>query len=112
MLKTLSLLFLPALLSVQAAELDWKKLQVETREHFSAMVRMNTSNPPGNETVVAKYIEGVLEREGIPSKLVGADPNRLSLIARLKGSGAKKPILIMGHTHVPMVERFGQRLPG
>jgi hypothetical protein len=56
------------------------------------MVKINSSNPPGNETVVAKYIQGVLEREGIPSKLVGADPNRLSLIARLKGSGAKKPI--------------------
>jgi len=104
MLKTLSLLFHPALLFAQGPDLDWKKLQVETREHFSAMVRMNTSNPPGNETVVAKYIQGVLEREGIPSKLVGADPNRLSLIARLKGSGAKKPILIMGHTDVVGVQ--------
>jgi len=68
------------------------------------MVRINSSNPPGNETVVAKYIQGVLEREGIPSKLVGSDPNRLSLIARLKGSGAKKPILIMGHTDVVGVQ--------
>src|SRR5271169_174831 len=102
--KTLSLLFLPALLFAQAPGLDWKKLQAETREHFSAMVRINSSNPPGNETVVAKYIQGVLEREGIPSKLVGTDPDRLSLIARLKGSGAKKPILIMGHTDVVGVQ--------
>jgi acetylornithine deacetylase/succinyl-diaminopimelate desuccinylase-like protein len=102
--KTLLLLFLPAVLFAQVPELDWKKLQAETREHFSAMVKINSSNPPGNETVVAKYIQGVLEREGIPSKLVGADPNRLSLIARLKGSGAKKPILIMGHTDVVGVQ--------
>jgi acetylornithine deacetylase/succinyl-diaminopimelate desuccinylase-like protein len=104
MLKTLSLLFLPAFLFAQAPQLDWKKLQAETREHFSAMVRINSSNPPGNETAVAKYIQGVLEREGIPSKLVGTDPNRLSVIARLKGSGAKKPILIMGHTDVVPVQ--------
>ncbi len=104
MIKALSVLLLPAYLCAQAPELDWKKLQAETREHFSAMVKINSSNPPGNETVVAKYIQGVLEREGIPSKLVGADPNRLSLIARLKGSGAKKPILIMGHTDVVGVQ--------
>jgi acetylornithine deacetylase/succinyl-diaminopimelate desuccinylase-like protein len=104
MIKTLTFLILPGMVVAQAADLDWKKLQVETREHFSAMVKINSSNPPGNETVVAKYIQGVLEREGIPSKLVGADPNRLSLIARLKGSGAKKPILIMGHTDVVGVQ--------
>ena len=97
-------LVVPVLLSAQTAAPDWKKLQAETREHFSAMVRINSSNPPGNETVVAKYIQGVLEREGLPSKLVGSDPNRLSLIARLKGSGAKKPILIMGHTDVVGVQ--------
>jgi len=59
----------------------------------------------------------VLEREGIACKLVGADPNRLSLIARLKGSGARKPLLILGHTDVVGVQRerwtedpFGARL--
>src|SRR5580704_2704034 len=104
MAKTLSLLLLSALLCAQAQEIDWKKLQAETREHFSAMVRINSSNPPGNETVVAKYIQSVLQREGIPSKLVGTDPNRLSVIARLKGSGARKPILIMGHTDVVPVQ--------
>jgi acetylornithine deacetylase/succinyl-diaminopimelate desuccinylase-like protein len=103
--KTLLLLLLPAGLIAQAPDHDWKKLQAETLEHFSAMVRINSSNPPGNETVVAKYVQSVLEREGIPSKLVGADPNRLSVIARLKGSGAKKPILIMGHTDVVGVQR-------
>jgi hypothetical protein len=48
------------------------------------MVRINSSNPPGNETVVAKYIQSVLQKEGVPSKLVGTDHNRLSLVARLR----------------------------
>jgi hypothetical protein len=105
MKKSLLLFFAPVLAFAQAQQLDWKKLQAETLEHFSALVRINTSNPPGNETVAAKYIQTVLEKDGIPSKLVGTDPNRLSVIARLKGSGAKKPILIMGHTDVVGVQR-------
>jgi acetylornithine deacetylase/succinyl-diaminopimelate desuccinylase-like protein len=103
--KLLIFFLLPATLLAQATNLDWSKLQAETLDHFSAMVRINSSNPPGNETVVAKYIQSVLQKEGIPSKLVGTDPNRLSVIARLKGSGAKKPILIMGHTDVVGVQR-------
>jgi acetylornithine deacetylase/succinyl-diaminopimelate desuccinylase-like protein len=105
MSRTFLLFLLPALLGAQTSALDWNKIQAETLEHFSAMVRINSSNPPGNETVVAKNIQSVLERDGIPSKLVGADPQRLSVIARLKGSGAKKPILIMGHTDVVGVQR-------
>jgi acetylornithine deacetylase/succinyl-diaminopimelate desuccinylase-like protein len=104
-MRKILLLLLPCALGAQAADLDWNKLQAETREHFSALVRINTSNPPGNETVAAKYIQSVLEKDGIPSKLVGTDQNRLSVIARLKGSGAKKPILIMGHTDVVGVQR-------
>src|SRR5206468_2638952 len=115
---TYNLLFL--LLASTAAlhgEIDWKKVDAETFEHFTKLIRIDTSNPPGNETAAAKYLQSVLEREGIASKLVGADPNRLSLIARLKGSGARKPLLVMGHTDVVGVQRerwtqdpFGARL--
>ncbi len=85
--------------------MNWEKTNAETLEYFSHLVRIDTSNPPGNETKAAQYIQSILEREGIPCKLVGADPNRLSVIARLKGSGAKKPILVMGHTDVVGVQR-------
>jgi acetylornithine deacetylase/succinyl-diaminopimelate desuccinylase-like protein len=86
-------------------EVDWNKADAETFEHFTKLIRIDTSNPPGNETAVAKYLQAVLEHEGISAKLVGAEPGRLSLIARLKGSGAKKPLLILGHTDVVGVQR-------
>jgi acetylornithine deacetylase/succinyl-diaminopimelate desuccinylase-like protein len=86
-------------------EIDWKKVDAEAFQHFTELVRIDTSNPPGNETAAAKYLQNVLEREGIPCKLVGADPNRLSLVARLKGSGVKKPLLLMGHTDVVGVQK-------
>ncbi len=86
-------------------EINWEKVDAEAFEHFTELVRINTSNPPGNETAAAKYLQNVLEREGIPCKLVGADANRLSLVARLKGSGVKKPLLLMGHTDVVGVQK-------
>jgi acetylornithine deacetylase/succinyl-diaminopimelate desuccinylase-like protein len=85
--------------------IDWKAADTETLNYFRSLIRLDTSNPPGNETIAAKYLQGILEREGIPAKLVGANPQRLSLIATLKGNGTKKPILIMGHTDVVGVQR-------
>jgi acetylornithine deacetylase/succinyl-diaminopimelate desuccinylase-like protein len=77
---------------------DWKALEAETMQHYQAVLRLDTRNPPGNERIVAEYVKGVLDKEGIPSVIVGSDPNRPNLIARLKGSGRKRPVLIMGHS--------------
>jgi acetylornithine deacetylase/succinyl-diaminopimelate desuccinylase-like protein len=57
------------------------------------------------DTETAAKYQSILELEGIPTKLVGANPQRLSLIATLNGNGTKKPILIMGHTDVVDVQR-------
>jgi len=85
--------------------IDWTRAKAEAVEHFSALLRIDTSNPPGNETAAAKYLEGVLEREGIASKLLAMEPSRANLVARLSGNGSKRPILIMGHTDVVGVQR-------
>lgn len=77
----------------------------EALDHFTALLKIDTSNPPGNETKAAEYVRHVLEREGIPAKLLGPDPSRLNLVARLKGNGAKRPVLLMGHTDVVGVQR-------
>ena len=67
-------------------------------QHYQAVLRIDTRNPPGNEHLVAEYLKGVLEKEGIPAQIVGSDMNRPNLIARLKGNGKKRPLLIMGHS--------------
>ncbi|MGD1095318.1 MAG: M20/M25/M40 family metallo-hydrolase [Bryobacteraceae bacterium] len=101
----ITLILLSSTAFAQSKAIDWKAIDAETLRHFTTLIKTDTSNPPGHETLVAKYLQGVLEREGIPTKLVGANPDRLSLIARLKGNGTKKPILIMGHTDVVGVQR-------
>jgi acetylornithine deacetylase/succinyl-diaminopimelate desuccinylase-like protein len=88
-----------------AAEPDWSRVRSELIEHYTALLRIDTSNPPGNETAAAKYLRSVLERERIPSKLLALEPSRANLVARLRGNGSKRPVLIMGHTDVVGVQR-------
>ena len=96
---TLTLVLL-SLAPAQAQQVNWEEVADETVEHFIALLKINTSNPPGNETEAAKYLQEILAAEGIHSKLFALDPDRANLVARLKGDGSKRPLLIMGHTDV------------
>ena len=89
----------------QAREVDWEQVAGETVEHFIALLKIDTSNPPGNETEAAKYLQGILAAEGIDSKLLALEPERANLVARLKGDGSKRPLLVMGHTDVVGAQR-------
>ncbi len=86
-------------------QVDWQQTAAETTKHFDALLRLNTSNPPGNETAAAEYLKAVLDREGIEAKLLALEPARANLVARIRGNGSKRPILVMGHTDVVGVVR-------
>ena len=83
---------------------DWARVEEETMRHFQALVRMDTSDPPGNEQPVADYLKQLFEKEGIPVETFTLEPNRTNVVARLKGNGSKRPILMMGHTDVVNVD--------
>jgi acetylornithine deacetylase/succinyl-diaminopimelate desuccinylase-like protein len=84
---------------------DWAKLEPEILDHFTALLRIDTTNPPGNETKAAQAVEAVLKREGIPVQLYALEPGRANLVARVKGNGSKRPILLLAHTDVVGVQR-------
>jgi acetylornithine deacetylase/succinyl-diaminopimelate desuccinylase-like protein len=88
-----------------AQQPDFDKARAEAVEHLVALVKIDTSNPPGNEIKAAEYIKRVLDREGIASEIFESAPGRASIVARLAGSGKKKPLLLMGHLDVVGVER-------
>jgi acetylornithine deacetylase/succinyl-diaminopimelate desuccinylase-like protein len=94
----------PALIAQTSPGVDWPAVERETLEHFQAVLRFDTSDPPGNERPAAEYLKQVLEREGIATKVFELEPNRLNVVARLKGNGSKRPLLIMGHTDVVNVD--------
>lgn len=82
----------------------WSTVESETLRHFQALLRLDTTSPPGNETRVVDYLKQVLEQEGIPVEVFALEASRANLVARLKGSGAKRPLLLMGHTDTVNVD--------
>jgi acetylornithine deacetylase/succinyl-diaminopimelate desuccinylase-like protein len=93
------LLFALSLLApAQVAPPDWARVEPELLRHYQALVRIDTGDPPANELPAVEYLKRVLEAEGIPVKVFAKDPKRPNLVARLKGNGRKRPLLIMAHT--------------
>jgi acetylornithine deacetylase/succinyl-diaminopimelate desuccinylase-like protein len=72
------------------------------------LIRINTTNPPGNELAAAKYLAGILNQEGIPSDTFQSAPGRGFLVARLQASALPDPsraLLLMGHLDVVGVDK-------
>ena len=84
---------------------DFAAAREEVTKILAGFVRIDTSNPPGNETKGAEYLKAILDREGIPSEILEMERGRGNIVARLKGNGKKKPLLLMGHIDVVGVER-------
>ncbi len=82
---------------------DHDPLDSEAKDAFVQYLRIDTSNPPGNETVGAKFLQQLLQKEGIETQLLGSNPARQSLYARLRGGGSatsRKALLLMHHIDV------------
>jgi acetylornithine deacetylase/succinyl-diaminopimelate desuccinylase-like protein len=93
------------ILPVSGQQPDFSKSQDEALRFLTDLVKLDTSNPPGNETRAAEYIKRVLAAEGIQAEIYESAPGRGNVVARLKGNGKKKPLLLMGHLDVVGVER-------
>lgn len=88
----------------QSYIIDWDEVGEEAVQHLVQLVRLDTTNPPGNETRVVEYLERVLADQGIASERYALDPQRANLVVRQRGNGSKRPILLMGHTDVVGVQ--------
>jgi acetylornithine deacetylase/succinyl-diaminopimelate desuccinylase-like protein len=99
-----SLLFITSFAVAQTKQPDWVKLQDETMRHFQAILRINSSTATGTEAPVVDYLKSVLEKEGIHTELFFNDPKHPNLVARVKGNGKKRPVLLMAHTDVVSVD--------
>lgn len=79
----------------------------DASRYLTDLIRIDTSNPPGNETKVAEYLRQVAAANGIACELLGADPARLNFIARIpaKSPGGLRPLLLMAHSDVVPVDR-------
>ncbi len=88
--------------------LNWKMMTDETVQNLVRLIRQETINPPGNELAVILVVKSILEEAGFPSdaiKIVESAPNRANLIARIKGDGSERPLLLSGHVDVVPAEK-------
>jgi len=84
--------------------IDWPAVHREALDIFVRYLQIDTSNPPGNEKPAARFLGGLCEAEGIETEYLETAPNREVLVARLRGDGSKRPIMLCNHTDVVPVE--------
>jgi acetylornithine deacetylase/succinyl-diaminopimelate desuccinylase-like protein len=77
-----------------------REIEEEAVSLLRDLIRINTTNPPGNETAAAKYLAEQLGKEGLKCELFESAPNRGSVITRLKGTGEKPSLLLLSHLDV------------
>lgn len=80
--------------------IDWQNLTAEAAQLLSSYLKIQSLNPPGDERAAADYLAVQLRARGIKPTLYESAPNRVNLVARLRGNGKKKPILLYSHMDV------------
>lgn len=84
--------------------INWPQYQDMAVDLMQQYLRVNTSNPPGNELEAAKFLKKVFDQHGIENEIFEYKPGRANIIARLKGNGSKRPIILLSHTDVVTAE--------
>ena len=105
--------FAPAALNSQTpgtagAQPDMMQLTAEAQTWLTDLIRINTTNPPGNEQGAAKYIQNVLQKESIPAEVLEMTPGRDIVVAHLQAGplpDSSKALLLLGHLDVVGVDR-------
>jgi len=84
---------------------QWRTASEDAVQFLRDLVRIDTTNPPGNEMAAAAYIQKVLSAAQIDSRVIESAPGRASIISRMKGNGRARPVILMAHMDVVGVER-------
>ena len=78
----------------------FREIEAEATYLLSNLIRINTTNPPGNETAAAKFLADDLRKEGFECEIIESAPNRGNIITRLKGAREKPSLLLLSHLDV------------
>jgi acetylornithine deacetylase/succinyl-diaminopimelate desuccinylase-like protein len=87
---------------------DTASVAKEAEVWLAELVKINTANPPGNEQATAKYVAGVLEKEGIAPEILEITPGRSAVVARLRSAAMADPsksLLLVAHMDVVPAEK-------
>jgi acetylornithine deacetylase/succinyl-diaminopimelate desuccinylase-like protein len=85
---------------MSVTDINWDDIGEEAARMLTRYIRVDTTNPPGNEAVAADFLGEQLSAESIPSTLYSAAPGRANLVATLKGDGSSPPVTLLHHMDV------------
>lgn len=83
---------------------DWKKIKEEAVGLLSGYIKVDTTNPPGKELAGARYLQGILEKEGFSATVLESQPERGNLICTMKGKDGLPPLILLHHIDVVPAE--------
>lgn len=87
------------------SEAEWGELANEAARLLALYLRINTTNPPGNELLAARWLAAVLRRDGIEARIFEPQPGKANLYARLVGHGKARPLILLNHMDVVLASR-------
>jgi acetylornithine deacetylase/succinyl-diaminopimelate desuccinylase-like protein len=95
-----------------AADINWAEVEKQATDFLRAYIQIDTSNPPGNEIAAARFLADRFRQAGIAAEVFESEPGRGSVLARVKGTGALRPIVLLSHLDVvPAKEADGWDVP-
>jgi acetylornithine deacetylase/succinyl-diaminopimelate desuccinylase-like protein len=84
---------------------EWDQVNAEAIRLLAEYIRIDTSNPPGNEMRGVEWFKQIFQAEGIPYETAEATPGRGNIVARLKGTGREPALILLSHIDVVPIER-------
>jgi acetylornithine deacetylase/succinyl-diaminopimelate desuccinylase-like protein len=91
--------------------LDWNAYQDETVKLLQEYLRIDTSNPPGNELKAAEFFHGLFDKAGIENTVYEYSPGRADIYAILKGDGTLRPLILLNHMDVVRADPASWKVP-
>ena len=86
--------------AIPRSDAEWRAAGREAASLLSQYIAINTTNPPGDEMLTARWLGAVLAREGIEAQVFEPRPGKANLYARLKGDGSARPLILLNHMDV------------
>ena len=90
---------------------EWRAVGDEAVRLLSQYLQINTTNPPGNELAAARWLQAVLAREGIEVRVLEPRPGKANLIARVRGDGSARAVVMLNHMDVVLASAEHWRVP-
>lgn len=91
--------------------IPWGHYQDQAVALLQHYLRIDTSNPPGNELAAAEFFHRLFDQEGIPNTVFQYSPRRANFYAVLKGDGNLRPLVLLNHTDVVTAESRNWKVP-